>query len=117
MARHGGQVQLEQSDMRWASSMAKMAEGGFLCAIIEGTHYQIKKPRAEVQEEKKWGVEFPRHKNVKASIERHLAMFIKTTWPDTFLVTMAPQRICRHSGDTKEQVYLHPTNADSLLQT
>jgi len=74
MARQGGRVQLEQSDMRLALNMAKMAKGGFLLAAIEETQQLIKKPCAEVREEKKWGVEFPGHKELKAAIERHPAM-------------------------------------------
>jgi len=52
MARQGGRVQLEQSDMRLALNMAKLAKGGFLHASIEGTQQLIMKPRVEVQEEK-----------------------------------------------------------------
>jgi len=37
MARQGGLVQLEQSDMRLALNMAKMAKCGFSRAAIEGT--------------------------------------------------------------------------------
>ena len=74
MARQGGRVQLEQSDMHLALNMAKMAKGGISCAAIEETQQQIKKPRAEVREEKKRGVEFPMHNKVKAAIEWHPAM-------------------------------------------
>ena len=74
MARQGGRVQLEQSDMRLALNMAKMAKEGFSRAAIEETKYLIKKPGAEVREEKKRGVEFPGHKKVKAAIQRHPAM-------------------------------------------
>ena len=74
MARQGGRVQLEQSDLRLALNMAKMAKGRFSCATVEETQYLIKKPHAEVREEKKRGVEFPGHKQVKAAIERHPAM-------------------------------------------
>ena len=74
MARQGGWVQLEQSDMRLALNMAKMAKGGISRAAIEETQQLIKKPRAEVQEEKKQSVEFPRHNKVKAAIERQPAM-------------------------------------------
>jgi len=70
----GGQVQLEQSDMCLALNMAKMATGGFSCAAMEETQFLIKKLQAKVREEKKWGVEFPGHKNVTAAMERHLAM-------------------------------------------
>jgi hypothetical protein len=48
MARQGGRVQLEQSDMRLALNMAKMAKAGFLRAAIEETKYLINKPRTEV---------------------------------------------------------------------
>jgi len=47
-ARQGGRVQLEQSDMRLALNMAKIAKRGFLSAGIEETQQLIKKPRAEV---------------------------------------------------------------------
>ena len=73
MARQGGRVQLEQSDMRLALNMAKMAKGGCSRAAIERTLQRIKMPRAEVREEKKWGVEFPGHGKVKAGIEWHPA--------------------------------------------
>jgi len=69
MARQGGRVQLEQSDMRLALNRAKMAKRGFLCIAIEVTEYVLKKGCAEVQEEKKQGVEFPGHNMVKAVIE------------------------------------------------
>jgi len=74
MARQGGWVQLDQSDMGLALHMAKMAKGGFLRAAIEQTQFLLMKPSAEVREEKKRGVEFPGHKNVKAAMERHPAM-------------------------------------------
>jgi hypothetical protein len=74
MARQGGRVQLEQSDMRLAFNMAKMAKEGFSRAAIEETKYPIQKPCAEVREEKRWGVEFPGHKKVKAAIQRHPAI-------------------------------------------
>ena len=73
-ARQGGRVQLEQSDMRLVSNMAKMAKDGFSRAAIEETKYLIQKPRGEVREEKKRGVEFPGHKQVKAAIQRNAAM-------------------------------------------
>jgi len=74
MARQGGWVQLEQSDMRLVLNMAKMAKEGFLRAAIEQTKYLVNKPRAKVRVEKKWGVEFPGHNKVKAAIQRHPAM-------------------------------------------
>jgi len=74
IARQGGRVQLEQSNMRLASNMAKMAKEGFSRAAIEKTKHLIKKPRGEVRAEKKWDVELPGHTKVKAAIQRHLAM-------------------------------------------
>jgi hypothetical protein len=69
MARQGGRLQLEQSNMLLALNMVKMAKGGFSRATIQETQQLIKKPRAEVREEKKRGVEFPRHQKVKAAME------------------------------------------------
>ena len=77
MARQGGRVQLEQSDMHLALNIAKIAKGGFLRTAQEKTQQLIKKPCAEVREGRKRGVEFPRHQQKKAVIERHLAMIYK----------------------------------------
>jgi len=74
MAWRGGQVQLEQCDMRLALSMAKMTKEGFSRAAIEERNILIQTPHSEVWEEKKRGVEFPAPKKVKAAIERHPAM-------------------------------------------
>jgi len=74
MARQGGRVQLEQSDMRLVLNMAKMAKEGFSRGAIAETQYLMKKSYPEFREEKKWGVEFPGHKKVKAAIQRHPAM-------------------------------------------
>jgi len=46
MARQGGQVQLEQSDMRLALNMAKMAKEEFSWAGIKEKKFLIKKPLA-----------------------------------------------------------------------
>jgi len=48
MARQGGRVQREQSDMRLALNMAKMATGGLLRVAIEEMQILIKKHWAEV---------------------------------------------------------------------
>ena len=53
MARQGGCVQLEQSDMRLALKMANMAKEGFSRAAIEETQQLIRKPPAEFRDEKK----------------------------------------------------------------
>ena len=81
MARQGGRVQLEQSDMCLALNMAKMAKCGFSRAAVEEMQYLIKKPRAEVREEKKRGVEFHGHNKVKAAIARHPAMLRQNQTP------------------------------------
>jgi hypothetical protein len=81
MARQGGHVQLEQSDMRQALNMAAMAKRGISRAAVEETQYLIKKPRAEAREEKKRGVEFPGHNKVKAATARHPAMLRQNQTP------------------------------------
>jgi hypothetical protein len=48
MARQGGQVLLEQSDMSLALNVAIMAKGGFSRAAIQETQQLNKKPCAEV---------------------------------------------------------------------
>jgi len=77
MARQGGRVQLEQSDMCLAVNMATLAKGRVSGAALQETEELIKNPVAEVREEKKQGVEVPAHKNVQAAIERHLALDYK----------------------------------------
>jgi hypothetical protein len=42
--------------------MAKMAKVGFLRTAIEKIEFMIKKPRAKVEEVKKWGAELPERK-------------------------------------------------------
>jgi hypothetical protein len=74
MAMEGGRVQLEQSNIHLALTMAKMAKEGYSQATIEEMKYLIEQSCAKVQEEKKWGIEFPVHKIVKAAIQRHTAM-------------------------------------------
>jgi len=43
--------------------------------------------------------------------------FVQTERPAAVHAKMAPQRIRRHAGDAKDQVYLHPTDAKSALQS
>jgi hypothetical protein len=74
MARLGGRVQLEQSDMCIALNIAKLAKGEFSCAVIEKTHQLFKTPCAQVREEEKQAVVFPGHEMVKPAIERHPVM-------------------------------------------
>jgi len=74
MVRQGGRVQLEQSDMRLAMDMTKMAKEVFSCTAIEETKYLIKQPCAEVLRDKKRGIGFPWHEKVKATTESQPAM-------------------------------------------
>jgi len=74
MVRQGGRVQLEQSDMCLAVSMPTIANGRFSHATTDEKGQLIEKPRAEVREEKKRGVEVPGQQKVKDAIERHPAM-------------------------------------------
>ena len=62
MARQRGRVQLEQSDRHLTLKMAKMAKRGFSHTAIGETQHLIRKPHTEVWEQKKWGVEFPAHR-------------------------------------------------------
>jgi len=77
MARQGGRVQLDQSDMRLALNMAKMAKEGFSRVSIKQTQQLSKKPRADVREQKKRGVVVPRHNKLKAAMERHQVMVLE----------------------------------------
>jgi hypothetical protein len=69
MAKQGGQVQLEQSDMRLALNMANTSKEGFSRAAIEQTKYFYTNPGAKVREEKKLGVVFPGHNKVEPAIQ------------------------------------------------
>jgi hypothetical protein len=74
MARQGGHVQLKQADGRTALNMVNMAKHGISRTGIKKTRNLIKKPQAEIREEKKRGVELPGHMSVKVVIEKHLFM-------------------------------------------
>jgi len=74
MARQGGRVQLEQSNMYLALNMAKMDKEGVSRAAIGGMQQLIKKPRAKVRQGKMRGVVFPVHNEAKAGLARHTAM-------------------------------------------
>ena len=71
MGRHRGQVQHQQSDLRLALKMMKMAKQGFWGTATEVSQHLIKTPHSEVRKEKKCGVLFPGPITVKAAIERH----------------------------------------------
>jgi hypothetical protein len=51
--------------------MGKMTNRGFSRGTIEEIHQHINTPRAEVREQQKLCVVFPRYKKVKVAIERH----------------------------------------------
>jgi len=113
MARQGGQVQLEQSDMRRALNVAKMAKEGVLHATIEEMQYLMKQPVAKVRNEKKWGVEVPGHEDVKAAMKKHLAMVCGNQMDGCIPYQMGQHRIRRHAGGVKAQLYLDPIYSDS----
>jgi len=77
MAKQGGRVHLEQSNMSHALDMANIAKEGFSRAGLEEMQQLLIIPRAEVREEKKQGVVFPKLNMVKDAIERHPAMVRK----------------------------------------
>jgi hypothetical protein len=56
MARQGGRVRLEQSDMCLALNMATMAKEDISRTAIKQKKYLINKPPAEVREDKMRGV-------------------------------------------------------------
>jgi len=74
MAKQGGPVQPEQSDMQRAMNVAKMPQGGFSLVPIKEMQQLIRNPQAAVQEHNMRGVQFPGHKKKNAAIQRHLAM-------------------------------------------
>jgi hypothetical protein len=103
MARQGGRVQLEQSDMCLSLNMAKMTKEGFFRATIDETKYLIMKPRAEVREVKSWGVEFPGHNMVKSAIQQqHPAMLLQNETsgclPSQNGTAKNPHTLWRHNG-------------------
>jgi hypothetical protein len=73
MARQGGHVQLDQSDMLLALNVAKMAKVRFSHAAHHEMHQLIKTGRVEFEEEKQRGVVFPGHQQLKVAIDRHSA--------------------------------------------
>jgi len=117
MAGQEGCVELELSDMCLAMNMAKMAKGGFSRAATEETQYLIKTPHAEVREENMRSDEFPGLNKMKAAIERHPAMICQNHMARCLPCQTGTAKIHRHAGDPKEQVHLHPTDADSRLQS
>jgi len=118
MARQGGRVQLEQSDMRLALNIVKIATGGFQRTVMEETQQLIDKPPTEVQEEKKRGVEVSGHKKLKAAIARHPAM-IRKIQTKGFLpcengTAMDPQPHWRTKGTSASSPWLAPCRSGML---
>jgi hypothetical protein len=116
MARQGGRVKLEQSDMYLVLNMAKLAKEGFLHAAIKEMKYLVTKPPAEVREEKKRCVEFPRRTMVKTAIPRHPAMLHQNQTSGCLYCQHPKQRIRRHAGAPEEQVHLLLPDAECGLQ-
>ena len=97
MARPGGQVQPEQSDLHLALNMATIHQGGFLHATKEEMQYRIKTPCTEVPEEKKHGVVFPGQGEAKTAMERHPAMLHQNHTDECLL--------CQHSTAKNPQTF------------
>jgi len=116
MARQGGQVQLEQSDMCHTLNMARMANVRLWRAAIEEMRHLINKPHTDVRQEQNRGVEFSRHKTVKVAIETHPELLCQTTWMADFLPKLALQIIHQYARGAKAPVHIHPTNTDSRHQ-
>jgi hypothetical protein len=74
MCKQAGRVQLEQSDLRLAMNTIDKSNFGLTPANINETLEIIRKPRAELREEKRRGVQFEGHKNVKSVLQVHPAM-------------------------------------------
>jgi hypothetical protein len=73
-AWQGGRVQLEQSNMCIAFSMAIIATRRFTWAAIVETQYKIIQPWAEIQVESNWGWQCDGQNNMKETIVRHPAI-------------------------------------------
>jgi len=115
MGRHGGRVQLKQSDMCLALKIAKMTKEGCSRATIEETKYLIKKtsPRSEKRRSGALSLLGTKWSGLQYKDTRQC--FVKSKHPAAFLANIAPLRIHRDAGDAKEQVHLHPTDAESRL--
>jgi len=77
LQREGGQVQLEQPDLRLALNMATMLELEYMRATMEDRQRRFKQLLAKVQKQNMQGVEFPAYKHVKAAMEIPWAMVRK----------------------------------------
>jgi hypothetical protein len=108
IARHGGQVQLDESYMPLALNMGKLATAGFLHITEWEIQYCMKKPCSEVQEAKRGGVEYQRQTMLKAATNTLLATLIHNHTDGYLPCQMVLLRMRRYCGDAKEQVHLHP---------
>jgi hypothetical protein len=77
MARHGGQILLDQSDMRLSLNMAKLAQDRNLHSTIEEARYLIEKAHTEASDETMCGVMFCGLTKVNAVMERHCDMLLQ----------------------------------------
>jgi len=107
MARQGGQVQLEQSDMRLALIMAKMAKGGFLRAGIQETQQLILNLAPKFENRRCGVLCFPGITRGTGQCKDIQQWFVTIKRTAAFLGKIAQQRIHRHAGGAKAQVHLH----------
>ena len=116
-ASQGGQVQVEQSDMRPTLNIPKMAKAWFSHTRIGETQYLINTPNAEVREVKENGVELPGGKMCRLRWNDTWLWFMEIKPTAAFVAKMAQQRICRHTGGAKAWVHLDPSDSDSRHMT
>jgi hypothetical protein len=100
-----------------ALNMAIMAQRWFSRSGIEEKQQLLKKPHAEVWEEKKWGVQFQGHNRVKAAMERHLAMVrenqMEGCLPSPNGTGRHPQRLRRRKGEGAPRSRRAPSSPES----
>jgi len=94
MARHGGRVHLEQSDVHLSLNLANMTKEWFSRAAIDETQQAIKKQLTEVWGEMKSGVVVPGDIMMKDTMDRQQAM---VRWNRT------DGGLSRHNGTAKDQ--------------
>jgi len=117
MASQGGRVQREQSNMRLVLNPANMAKERFSRAAILETQYLIEIPRAKIQEKQSGRCSFLEINRLRLQYKDSRLWLVKTSRPDASFATMAPQKFRQHTGDSKEQEHLRPTNANGQLHS
>ena len=74
LTRQAGRIQLEASDLRLALNLHDKFSHGVSQRNTEASLELIKKPRAEIREEKRRNIQFPGHASVKKEWKTHPAM-------------------------------------------